>query len=212
MEKINHNSLCETETHKVGMTDNEIIKALKCCINNDALCSKCPYKEIECINSSGDNLMLKNVIDLINRQKAEKQAMLDHIKVLQYENEKLNEQINQKNALNEILKMDLGSVLGERNALEEMVAEQKAEVEMLKEENKKQKAILEEINDEINPLPFETDFDIAMEKAKFEAIKEFMERIEKECNRVNKGYRIGFRTIDVRRIAKEMTEQRGDSK
>lgn len=55
-----------------------------------------------------------------------------------------------------------------------------AEVEELQTKNKKYKAILEAINDEINPLPFETDFDKAINKAKSEAIKVFAERYEKE--------------------------------
>lgn len=50
------------------MTDNEIVKALECCcIEHD--CSKCPYtknKGCSCIND-----ILKDALDLINRQKAE---------------------------------------------------------------------------------------------------------------------------------------------
>lgn len=44
-------------------------------------------------------------------------------------------------------------------------------------QKEKYRLILEEINDEINPLPFTTDYDKAMEKAKAEAVKEFAERL-----------------------------------
>ena len=75
------------------------------------------------------------------------------------------------------------------NALD-LINRQKAEIERLQAENKKQKAILEEINDEINPLPFETDFDIAMKKAKYEAIKEFAEKVKTDLDkRVSKSIR-----------------------
>lgn len=51
------------------MTDNEIIEALKICLS-DLDCPKCPYVDYE-----GDELcsdkMLKDTLDLINRQKAE---------------------------------------------------------------------------------------------------------------------------------------------
>ena len=49
----------------------------------------------------------------------------------------------------------------------------------LEKENAKQKAILEAIDNEMMPLPFETDFDKAIKTAKSEAIKEFAERLKK---------------------------------
>ena len=53
----------------------------------------------------------------------------------------------------------------------DLINRQKAEIERLN-------AIIENINDSIDPLPFETDFDKAMKKAKTEAIKEFAERLK----------------------------------
>lgn len=50
------------------MTDNEIIRALECCQGN-ADCANCPYYEnnhYQCGNNFN-----KDVLDLINRQKAE---------------------------------------------------------------------------------------------------------------------------------------------
>ena len=51
------------------MTDNEIIKALECCINEDGTkCNECPYdRYCEMLG----NKMLNDTLDLINRQKAE---------------------------------------------------------------------------------------------------------------------------------------------
>ena len=51
------------------MTDNEIIKALECCVTND--CTKCKaYDEtngeiVDCLHA-----ICRNALDLINRQKA----------------------------------------------------------------------------------------------------------------------------------------------
>lgn len=50
------------------MTDEQIVKALECCKDNDG-CNKCPYGNIfskKCIN-----LIQKNALDLIKRQQAE---------------------------------------------------------------------------------------------------------------------------------------------
>ena len=51
-----------------GMTDNEIIKALECCVSSKHICHHtCPMLENEeCLSS-----LRKNALDLINRQKAE---------------------------------------------------------------------------------------------------------------------------------------------
>ena len=50
------------------MTDNEIIKALECCGILDTQCTSCPYYEkICCVDA--------DALDLINRQKAEIEAL-----------------------------------------------------------------------------------------------------------------------------------------
>ena len=161
------------------LTDNEIVKSLESLLDI--------MRAYESQQASIGKGLVEDIISMYNRQKAEKEAMLSHIKCLQYENEKLQE------------------------------------------ENKKQKAILEAINDEINPLPFETDFDRAMNKAKSEAIKEFIKEFKDkkfdEFSKLTKelyGYDL---TTDINRLAvfnlfntcindilEEMTEQRGDSK
>lgn len=49
-----------------------------------------------------------------------------------------------------------------------------AEIERLTEENKKQKIILDGIEDAVHPLPFETDYDKAIKQAKSEAVREYV--------------------------------------
>lgn len=49
------------------MSDKEIMKALECCADGD--CNSCPYQKIECIDENDNNLMLKDVLGLVNRQK-----------------------------------------------------------------------------------------------------------------------------------------------
>ena len=51
------------------MTDNEIIKALECCTADNNMCNHCPYDN-KCIDGK-KNLLEEDVLNLINRQKAE---------------------------------------------------------------------------------------------------------------------------------------------
>ena len=57
------------------MTDNEIIKALKCCWNGE--CNNCPNQS-NCAEIS----VFDSVIDLINRQKAEIERLINRVSVL----------------------------------------------------------------------------------------------------------------------------------
>ena len=80
------------------MTDNEIIKALECCRNDE--CSQCPLQDGVCSEKD----VIKDALDLINRQKAEierlnkrvdgqKKAMFEqqsYTAELQAENKKLS--------------------------------------------------------------------------------------------------------------------------
>lgn len=51
------------------MTDNEIIKALECCSQED-MCQSCPYGA-SCLDEKYVSILSKDALDLINRQKAE---------------------------------------------------------------------------------------------------------------------------------------------
>lgn len=53
------------------MTDNEIIKALECCTNDDAHCRECPYDCTGTIRKHCSDVLAEDAISLINRQKAE---------------------------------------------------------------------------------------------------------------------------------------------
>jgi len=53
------------------MNDNDIIKALECCVGKSLkryLCLKCPLRDRDCY---GGALLMPAVLELINRQKAE---------------------------------------------------------------------------------------------------------------------------------------------
>ena len=53
------------------MNDNDIIKALECCVGKSLkryLCLKCPLRDRDCY---GGALLMPEVLELINRQKAE---------------------------------------------------------------------------------------------------------------------------------------------
>lgn len=52
------------------MTDNEIIKAMQCVIENSVSCSECEYQKA-LLFPSCRRICAENALDLINRQKAE---------------------------------------------------------------------------------------------------------------------------------------------
>lgn len=81
-------------------------------------------------------------------------------------------------------------------------------VSNLKKENAKQKAMLEAIDNEMFPLPFETDFDKAIKTVKSEALIDFAERL-KRYSFVDNLSLDGKETVyvdDVDNIVKEMME------
>ena len=51
------------------MTDEQIVKALECC-SRHGNCEGCPYADDECITAEGESILMKETVDLINRQKA----------------------------------------------------------------------------------------------------------------------------------------------
>lgn len=62
------------------MTDNEIIKALECCVGNKG-CDDCPlYAKESCFVVEE-----KALLDLINRQKAENERLNKKIKIIKFE-------------------------------------------------------------------------------------------------------------------------------
>ena len=133
------------------MTDNEIIKALKCLIPDDNdKGTWLPFSDRDCVDC--EIIILKNALDLINRQQAE--------------------------------------------------------IEMLQLE-------VEAVNDLINPFPFKSNFDKAIETAKSEAIKEFAERLKQTvCDgvRVYNGMCTDVGMLhNIDNLVKEMTDFEGES-
>ena len=71
------------------MTDNEIIKAVECCLAKENCevisCEKCPLeKQYECMD-----IMFHQTLDLINRQKAEIESLKHRKTELQIRNQEL---------------------------------------------------------------------------------------------------------------------------
>ena len=74
------------------MNDEQIVKALECCINPDSgTCSGCPLEENNHLKLCID-IMTQNALDLINRQKAEMEKALATIDGLEAEIERLKRQ------------------------------------------------------------------------------------------------------------------------
>lgn len=65
------------------LTDNEIIKALECCLSDIPPCITCKYDNdtITCDECMGE--LMKDALDLINRQKAEIERYKGVIKILE---------------------------------------------------------------------------------------------------------------------------------
>lgn len=63
------------------MTDNEIIKALECCSQED-MCKQCPYR-MACLDDKYINIVSKDALDLINRQRAKIERYKGVIKILE---------------------------------------------------------------------------------------------------------------------------------
>lgn len=121
-------------------TQKEVIKALECCsvsLSDVTACKNCPLQEAEELTCI--TILSKNALDLINRLKT-------RIKRYQLKN------TNQRNEL---------------ARLNKQVAEQKAEIDELKEENKKYREICEKAIK-------------TYKETKSETIKEFAEKVREE--------------------------------
>ena len=140
MQKIEHNSLCETETYK-GMTDNEIIKALE--------------KEIHIANDIGGvySMMIqiepiKDALDLINRQKAEIERLTNAYKQCAWERDTfLDERNSQIERIRELTRVVYDKEISEAKA--EAIKEF---AERLKEQFSENKYILPSVNISVDNL------------------------------------------------------------
>ena len=100
-------SLIDGHIDEPKFTEEDIIKALECCINED--CNNCPYTFGNC----GHNAM-RNTLDLINRQKAEIERLTDS-------NNRLKEAVGQ------LLNNDNGVELIKSEAIKEFAEKLKEE-------------------------------------------------------------------------------------
>ena len=64
------------------MTDNEIMKALECCIEVDA-CHRCPYGAA-CLDDKYKSIIAKDALDLINRKGAEIERLQTELVATRY--------------------------------------------------------------------------------------------------------------------------------
>lgn len=165
------------------MTDNEIIKALECCQSeNGNDCENCPYSVVVYRQGEGGctNKLMQDALDLINRQKAEL----------------------------ELKTMDINSLASERDALQEMVEEQKAEIERL---SKTVVDLNANLSESIHCFTrMETLYKIKcneLKVAKSEARKEFWERLMKQAVLISdgdNGFRFEIREDDANKLLKVM--------
>ena len=133
------------------MTDNEIKKALECCI--DGYCRGCMYGDTDQFHCKDD--LMQNALDLINRQKAE-------IDILIRKKETLRDEICKLQAENEKLKTELVGMRGAANSYKMHYDNAQAEIKEL------QRRI----------VFWREDLNYQPEKERAEAIKEFAERLQ----------------------------------
>ncbi len=152
------------------MTDNEIIKALECCSNKNAMhCSECSYYD----HSATCILMLvSDALDLINRLQSEKEALINGQETLQKyiaeqkaEIADLQDEIKCEKETNEHLS-------AENIALQKECDYQKAEIERLTEAGKEAVSCFTRMESLYKIKCKE------LEIARAEAIKEFAERLK----------------------------------
>ena len=120
------------------MTDNEIIKALECCTSwvCGLSCADCPLHGTGCVHFN----KLKETLDLINRQKAEIQALREDIHNRKTRENKLRSKIKSFRAEIERLKGYVTPVVQLVNEYDIMVAKAEAIkefAERLKEKSSK---------------------------------------------------------------------------
>ena len=106
-----------------GMTDNEIIKGLECCITeNGDDCEHCPYGDVHYVQGSGGccNKLHKDTLDLINRLKRESSGYRNKAQTQKGELARLYKQNAEQQA-------EIGRYKGVIKLLEKDVADAKSE-------------------------------------------------------------------------------------
>lgn len=216
------------------MTDNEIIKALECCINAD--CLNCPnwteeFYSIMC------NDFLRIVLDLINRLKAENEEIRKDIvtaeeyawklkaknEALQMDNEQLKSDIINERMNLEHIQAENEALISAQETLQKQFESKNSVIERLRHANKcaiealsgEYGILLERKNAEIERLERENhcfaDIGKMYSEVKAEAIKEFAERLKGLLSlnvRVSNEDYLDI-SIDIDNLVKEMEGDMG---
>lgn len=176
----------------MGFTDNEIIKMLNEFISRN-----------EDVNYAAITIdLLKDILDLINRQKAENEKLRKRVNFVEQANVQLREELKEtteKFNCQQTVYADLSDIIREKNA----------EIERLQVDNSSMQSTLAKMS-------------MGVEEAKAEAIKEFAERLKAECRQdrysiqtttkfgvLDKKY---LRVVDEGDIDNLVKEMVGDSK
>ena len=141
------------------MTDNEIIKALECCNSTERghCLNKCPYYNY---SANCTQAMIKDALDLINRQKEEISKKDIEIDILIQKKEDLSDEVSDLRAEIERFKEFCKTLM-------EAMGEQEIELATAKDEADRYKRYY-----------FNHEYD----KLEAEAIKEFAERLKEKLN------------------------------
>ena len=103
------------------MRDNDIIKALECCVSGDyttsqvEVCKPCPYFH----DGNCTDLLKRNALDLINRQKAEIEVLQNDVSFLDKYNDELLEDNDELLEDNDKLKEEIDNLKAVLNSLRE---------------------------------------------------------------------------------------------
>lgn len=147
------------ETNNTSLTDNEIIKVWAKCLTDNEDCSKCPLLGIGCH---------EQILDILNRQKAEKEELLKQIEELDTSKGIL---ISDKFELLkgiESLKSDLENYKRIANTQQSVSMDKEVEIKRLKAE-------VERLEKENHIF---ADIGKMYSEVKAEAVKEFAHKIE----------------------------------
>ncbi len=204
------------------MTDNEIIKALECCSRgcSSEACIGCPFDEKElCIGA--ENALQIYALDLINRQKAEISDLQDGIncdketnKHLSNEYIDLMKECDRQKAEIERLK-DLIINNDEKNLSYVATVINKERELMQIEHTRSLEAEIERLKNKLFDANEGVEFYKAnfmakceeIDKVKFEAIKEFAERLKAKATEYMRDGNVDV--FDIDNLVKEMTEKGG---
>jgi 5'-3' exonuclease len=202
---------------EIPMTDNEIIKALECCTKvtslSDCIKSGCPAKKREgCFYylRTDDDFegvifveLIKDAIDLINRQKADKEKLEYILMGVMHSVDKWleGEELNHDETNRAVIM---------REKTLQIVEKQQAEIEMLRGEDKEKTETIDFLKKRV--VGWNNDYcelKMQIKTAKVEAIKEFAERLKEKA--IENYIENLIMTVDADEIDNLVKEMVGDN-